>query len=306
MGTGLTIMGLPEGSVTVSAAELRRNFGVWQERAHSGPIVVIRHGKPRLVLSSAAQFFQAPSEPQANKESAVLSAYAGIPDHSTEALLVMNRELKVLAVNRVFEDLAGRHASNMIGRPGPELFAPGSVPVVSGHFRHALHTGMAVQFDMPSALVEGRHYALSVFPHAEGIAALIVNRTAEVALRDELEACRNLAAGVAMAADIGHARVNLRGMIEDATPQFSRILAADPAGGSPLPFTEMVVAPQRRQAVEALDRVLMGGAATRLETVLETREGQVRPVVAVLAPIWRGPVVKGATLVIQPRAHVQA
>jgi PAS domain-containing protein len=303
MGTGLTILGLPEGSVTVSAAELRRNFGAWQERAFAGPIVVIRHGKPRLVLSSAAQFFQASSPgPQANKESAVLSAYAGIPDHSTEALLVMNRELKVLAVNRVFEDLAGRHASNMIGRSGPELFAAGCEPVVSGHFRHALQTGMAVQFDMPSALVEGRHYAFSIFPHADGIAALIVNRTAEVALRDELEACRSLAAGFAMAADIGHARINLRGMIEDETPQFRRILAADPTAGLPLPFTEMIVASQRRQTIEALDRVLMGGAATRLETTLETRDGgQTLPVVVVLAPIWRGPIVKGATLVIQPR-----
>lgn len=47
----------PEDAITVSAAELRRNFGVWQERAFSAPVVVARHGKPRLVLSSAERYF---------------------------------------------------------------------------------------------------------------------------------------------------------------------------------------------------------------------------------------------------------
>lgn len=304
MGMGLTITGLPPGAVTVSAAELRRNFGVWQERAFANPIVVVRHGKPRLVLSSAQDFFAGAPEPQTSKESGVLSAYAGIPDHSSEALLVMNRDLRVLVVNRVFEDLAGLHASNMIGRPGADLFAPGCEPVVSGHFRHALQTGMAIQFDMPSALVEGRHYTFNVFPHADGIAALIVNRTAEVALRDELEVCRSLAASFALAVDLAHARVSLRGLVEEPSPQFTRLMGLDPTR-PPLPFIEMVAEARRRQAAEALDRVLAGGPAVRLETALEGRE-DISAVVAVLAPIWRGPAVKGATLVVQPRIQTQA
>jgi PAS domain-containing protein len=304
MGMALTITGLPPGAVTVSAAELRRNFGVWQERAFANPVVVIRHGKPRLVLSSAQEFFAGEPEPQAAKESGVLSAYAGIPDHSSEALLVMDRDLRVLTVNRVFEDLAGRHASNMVGRPGADLFAPGCEPVVAGHFRHALHTGMAVQFDMPSALVEGRHYAFSVFPHADGIAALIVNRTAEVALRDELEASRSLATSFALAVDLAHARLNLRGLVEDPSPQFIRLMGLDAATPAP-PFIDMVAQSRRRQAAEALDRVLAGGPAVRLETALEGRESPL-PTIAVMAPIWRGPAVKGATLVVQPHLHAQA
>lgn len=299
MGTGLTMFALPAGSVTVSAAELRRNFGVWQERAFANPVVVVRHGKPRLVLSSAAEFFSEAQAPQDTKEAAVLSACAGIPDHSTEALLVMNREMRVLAVNRIFEDLAGRHASNLIGRTGPELFAAGCEPIVSGHFRHALQTGAPVQFEIPAAMVEGRHYGFSVFPHADGIAALIVNRTTEAALREELETYRSLTAGVALAVNIAHARLNLRGMVEEASPQFGRMLGLDPTARFDIPFPEMIVPEVRAQTVAILDRVMSGAAATSLATAFIGKGGEAVQMTASLAPIWRGPLVKGVTVVIQ-------
>lgn len=36
---------------TVSAADVIRNFGLWQERALAGPITITHHGRARTVLS---------------------------------------------------------------------------------------------------------------------------------------------------------------------------------------------------------------------------------------------------------------
>lgn len=298
MGAALGGINLPEGSVTVSAAELRRNFGVWQERAFASPIVVVRHGKPRLVLSSAAQFFAEASGANASQDAAILNAYAGIPEHSSEALVVLNRDLNVLAVNRILEDLAGRHASNIVGRPVIELFSDPARDLVMGHLKHVLYSGTPAQFDVPSVLVEGRHYGFSVFPHAHGVAALIVNRSGEAALRDELETYRSLAAGVALAVDLAHLRLNARGAVEDANSHFARITGLRDAASARPPFLDLVAVQNRPQAADALDVVLAGGAPQRLQIALLGAERSLA-VDLTLSPIWRGPAIKGATAILQ-------
>ena len=49
-----TMVQLPQ--VTTTAADLNRNFGLWQDRAMSEPILVTHHGRPRSVLVSAEDY----------------------------------------------------------------------------------------------------------------------------------------------------------------------------------------------------------------------------------------------------------
>lgn len=37
----------------VTAGEISRNFGQWQDVALSGPVIVTHHGRPRVVMTSA-------------------------------------------------------------------------------------------------------------------------------------------------------------------------------------------------------------------------------------------------------------
>lgn len=41
---------------TVKASELQKNFGLWHDRTHDGPIGVSRYGRTTAYLISAAQF----------------------------------------------------------------------------------------------------------------------------------------------------------------------------------------------------------------------------------------------------------
>jgi prevent-host-death family protein len=42
--------------IAVPAAELTRNFGLWQDRTAQGPVFVTNHGRPRVVLLSMDDF----------------------------------------------------------------------------------------------------------------------------------------------------------------------------------------------------------------------------------------------------------
>ncbi|THD77718.1 MAG: PAS domain-containing protein [Phenylobacterium sp.] len=280
----------PSDALTVSAVELRRNFGVWQERAFAQPVVVVRHGKPRLVLSSAERFLNSSGQADA----ALQSAVAAIPEHSSEAFLVLDRDLRLLAANHVFEDMAGRQAARMVGRTWSELFPAQAESIVTGHFRHVLLTGASLRFDMPSALLEGRHYEFSVFPHSGGIAALVVNRTAEQAMRRELEDCRSLAAAVAMVPHAGQIKINLRGAIYAASPQLRAITGLDPDASPHVPFTDALHPDERPRMSEVLDAALSAGRSARLPTALLTAAGDAAPIDLVLTTVWRGAAADGA------------
>jgi len=278
---------------TVSAADLRRNFGVWQERAFSMPVVVAKHGKPRLVLASAEHYASAGGG-GLEGTNLVSNAIAAVPEHSSEALLVMDRDLRVLAVNRVFEDMAGRAGARLMGHSWRDVFPETAHLTIGEHFRHVLRTGASVQFEASAAMVEGRHYAFSVFPHEHGIAALIANRTAEAEMRQQIEEYRSLAASFAVVPDAAYVRVNLRAFVEAASPQFANLMGFDPMARPHLPFAELLAPDSRVEALERLDDVLSGGRPARFTIAMQNAAGDAVSVKMALAPIWRGSAPTGA------------
>lgn len=289
-----------DSSLMVSAAELRRNFGLWQERAFAAPVIVARHGKPRLVLSSAERFFDPAMAPGAAAPGDPLAdVFAAIPAHSSEALMILDRDLRILAVNGVFEDMAGRGAARLVGRLWREQFSEGASAAIAEHLRHVLRTGAAVQFESAAALVEGRHYRFTAFPHALGVAALIVNRTAETIMENELEQHRSLAASFALTPIAGYLRINLRGRVWGASPQVRDILGYDLDAEAQLSFAE-IAAPQDRPALlRAADEVLSGGEPRRLCLSLLTKDGEQRRAAVSLATLWRDHRPDGATACFQ-------
>ena len=229
------------------------------------------------------------------------SAIAAIPEHSSEALLVLDHQLTILAVNRVFEDMVGRHASRLVGHSWAEVFPKTADSVVGAQLRHVFRTGAAVQFEAPSAVIEGRHYAFTAYPHEHGVAALIVNRTAEFALRDQLEEYRGVAATFALLGDAAYVRLNLRGFVEGGSPQVAQLLGIDPKARPHTPFADLLEPDCRVATLERLDVILAGGEASRAPAILRGRDGRVIPVSLAIAPIWRGPAADGAAPVSRAR-----
>lgn len=276
---------------TVSAADLRRNFGVWQARASAAPLAVARHGRPRLVLASVEHYL---ALAQGRPTGRTCSAMAAIPEHSSEALLVLDRDLRILAVNRLFEDMVGSPAARLVGQAWAELFPDAARTVIADQMRHVLRTGAAVRFEAPAIQANGRRYDFSLFAHEHGVAALIVDRTVEAELREQIEEYRSLVSSFAVVPDAGYVRVNLRGFIEAASPQVPRLLGFDPAERPHRLLTDLLCADARIEALERLDEVLTGGRPARFPVAMMNAAGEAVAVKLALAPIWRGATPAGA------------
>lgn len=276
-------------SLTVSTAELRRNFGLWQERAFAAPVIVARHGRPRLVLSSAEQFFSqgVQTEKSTRPDDPLADVFSALPAHTSEALMILDRDMRILAVNSVFEDLVGRGAARLVGRLWLDQFPESASAPVTAHLRHVLLTGASVQFESPSALVEGRHYRFTAFPHALGVAALILNRTAETLMARELEEHRSLAAAIALAPIAGYLKINLRGLVHGASPQVEDLVGFRLNADARLSLLQITAPGDRDPLLRALDEVLSGGESRRLSAALLTRDGDLVPVAMSLATVWR-------------------
>ena len=78
----------------VTAGEISRNFGQWQDRALGGPVIVTHHGRPRVVLVSA-DYYSASKEdhsfhPREDNEPSIETGQHAILDHVTEAFMAVN------------------------------------------------------------------------------------------------------------------------------------------------------------------------------------------------------------------------
>ena len=49
-------MDVQRTTTVATAAEVCRNFGLWQDRAMRGPVTVTNHGRPKTVLLSVDDF----------------------------------------------------------------------------------------------------------------------------------------------------------------------------------------------------------------------------------------------------------
>lgn len=285
-------------TTTVSAAELRRNFGLWQQRAFAEPILIARHGKANLVLSSARQFF-GEGQDQDELSEAVQAAIAALPAHSQSAFIALDRDLRIVAANNLVEDGVRRPISDLIGRLWEDVF-PNSVNSAVGiHLRLVLQTSETVRFESTSH--DGlRHYDCSVFPHAHGVAALLTNRTVEHAAREEVARARSLAAAMGALGKLAHLTLNIRGVIETASPQFKVIAGLDPVDTvHKTRFSDLLRLSDRQAATDALESVLSEGRTLAFRATLLSANGDSRPVEIALAPIWRNAVTEGATAVLK-------
>src|SRR4051794_36060592 len=98
---------MPSSQFETTAAEISRNFGQWQDRALQAPVRVTHHGRPRVVIVSAAEFerlltdreesFESPSWTAAAKDAE--GALATLMDGMAEGFIALDANLRITAAN---------------------------------------------------------------------------------------------------------------------------------------------------------------------------------------------------------------
>ena len=285
----------------VTAGEISRNFGQWQDRALSGPVIVTHHGRPRVVLISADHYSTWRDEPVGAPDQEQTSfeiSRSAILDHMAEAFVALDAQLNVVAVNHVLEALAGLSATQIVGRSWEPLFPVAARSMVGEQVRRTLRTGEALDFEIQGDGPGQRRYAIRAFPHPEGVALLIRNRTAEREMQHQLREAAALSAALALSSEVSTLRLNARGIIETVDARFTDMVgfSAEELRACALP--DLVRPRDRAELRSALNAVLQGGAPIRLTTSLVLRDGGEAPVELALASVMQDLAPDGLVAVI--------
>ncbi len=285
----------------VTAGEISRNFGQWQDVALTGPVIITHHGRPRVVLLSAERFASWNDAPEAGAnfgDQTAETCREALLEHTTEGFIALDHALRVTKVNPVFEALAARSAGQLVGANWSELFPLAPQAVIAEQMRRVLRTGEAVEFEADSTVQPGRCYGVRVFPYPGGVAALFVNRTEEHSLRGRLGHARAMRAATAALPRLAVARLNIRGVLAEMDDDFLRLAGFSSAELLDCRLTDIVRPSDRRPLTQALEKVLQGGPAARMTAALLVKAGDERPVELSLAPILHDGAADGVMVLI--------
>ena len=162
----------------VTASELVRHFGLWQERASQAPVYVLFRGRPRLVLTSieVMEALLAPHLPE--RDTPALDA-AALLDLVRDMVVIADADLRILAASRT----ARGYFSEAVA-PGAALDAlvpSGARDVLLNTLRHVRAAAVAQTVDLPSPRPGGGLLTLTIEPHRRAVAVLAVDITASPA-----------------------------------------------------------------------------------------------------------------------------
>jgi len=206
-----------EDNNTVTAAEIIRNFGLWQAKALTEPVVVTHHGRPRLVLQSVESFEQArqPAVPAAaapaEDEAAVI--FPSLLNHMTEAFAAYDAELRIVEMNLAYTRFFDLNRDDVIGRTFLEIFPDAERSITHDRLQRAVRTGQSFQFETQSTVQKGRRIAVNIFPYRGGVGLLFTNTTDLARLSDNQDSYAALCEALCVHPAVAAARLDSRGRI---------------------------------------------------------------------------------------------
>lgn len=292
------------GQTMVSSAELVRQFGRWQDEAASQPVLVTHHGRGRVVLVSAAHY------------DALVSAQAGrapgdtgpaghavteLMEHIDQGFIAFDRNMTVLEINRAACCFLKTEREAVLGRKLDERLPGIEETFGYASLTRASRSGTISTFEMPSFVYEGRWLLFQTFPFRDGAACLFRDITDELENRRRADAKTATLAALAVHGGMGRAKLSVRGTFNTVDPAFAALAGFLPEGLARARLIDIVAPHCRALASDAIETVLNGGDAQRVDVALLTREGAERPVRIGLAALRNHDGPAGAVAVMSAR-----
>lgn len=294
--------GPDEEPVFVTAGEIARNFGRWQDEAARGPVIVTHHGRPRVVFLSADTFtgYAKTSSDGETPEVAFEARLNAVLGHSTEGFFALDHAMTIIGVNRVFEDFFGLAASQMIGRPYAEVFSGADRTPAWEQFQRVLRTGEPCEFELHSKIRIGTILDVRAFPYAGGMGALFINRTEERTMAEKLRGVAALEQALKAADHAGIIELNVRGGIVAASRAFERLTSFGPGELARCRLIDLLVPRTRPDVVAAIEAALNGEGPQSAVAVVLGRDGKETAVKMGIAALEDQHQISGAKVVILP------
>lgn len=295
----------PNANNVVTASDLVRHFGLWQERASRTPVYVLHRGRVRHVLTSI-ETMDALCAPIAASD----GAEGGLPDQALldlvdDMVVLVDRDLRIITAS-----LPARRYFGDAVRPGQlidQLTANQRAPHMRSAAAQVIATGHSDVIDI-AAPYPGRLLSCTISPFPGVRAALIlrdVTQTEELAkargwARAKAEAARATGICVTM-------RINLRGYVDNPDAVVASFLGTDCAALSSVRFVGLVAMPARVAVGTAIEQVITTGEPTTIDAPMIYHGASAHQMRIGLAPVRTGSAIEGvAALLVDMQAFQQA
>lgn len=279
----------------VTASDLVRHFGVWQERAARAPVYIMHRGRPRHVLTSI-DVMNALCAPHESSDAGPARPVEALLDFTTDQLLLTDEALRVTAIS-----LPARRLFAGDARPGVSLDRLVAVPIqplLVDAARRVIASGTPETLDVTIDRYPGRRYDATLAPHGDGLAILL----ADASLADEMaaiRATRQAFDGALIAATgVATARINLRGYLDSATESLGAMTGLGLDSLTSVRFVSLVDIASRPALGDAIETVIAGRGALGLGAVLLVNRGAPLPVRIGLSAIRLGAGVTGVAALV--------
>lgn len=243
----------------VTASQLVRNFGVWQDRALGDPVYILHRGRPRLALASI-DFLErlTRSALQASDPDAPLIEAFDMP------VLVFDAHGEMVASNRAAIGYFG------LDRPRARFGASQCGPVEAIIVQMAARVARQRIGERSDARPPGSdiRVEISAYPAGDRVVVVVADISARSAARSQAARIAATEAAIGAQTGVASARLNLRGYIDGAAPSLECMAGVSAAQLATTRFASLFDVRTRVGVTDAIERILRGGAPERIAATL--------------------------------------
>lgn len=287
----------------VSAADFIRGFANWRLQSARKPVVVTHHGKDAHVLISFDDYRRLDGD-AANTTIAVAdmlqASLAGLIESIRDAVILINPQWRIAALNPVASDMMEAPAARLIGQDLTVAAPSLKDSLVFHHILRLIDHRERFSGDVPDVLRPRQWLHVDLVPVPIGGAIILRDVSvamAEFAAGDARQATLN---AVEVDGGIGHARISVRETVEAANEMLTGLLGVDVPAIRRVRFSALLAVGQRSAFVEALESVFRSGEPARVASQMVTRDGSIIEVNLSIAEV-RGPYASDGAVVLVTR-----
>lgn len=275
----------------VTASELVRQFGRWQDRAQRAPVYILHRGRPRLVLTSL-DLMDALCTPHGGGEAASQRRLEALLDGLREAAVVLDGDGRIVAAGR-----AARAGFGVVAGDPATALAPGD-PFLAAALDRVAAARVAETIVL---LRHEREHECALEPFTGGVAVFLRDVTA--AQVQHRLAATAAALDEAARADgaVATARIGLRGYLEAPEPALCSMTGVNAEALARARFVALLSVDSRVAVGDAIEAAI-AGRATALDATLLVNRGAALPIRVALAPIRGLRAVEAVAAVLRARA----
>jgi len=296
-------------AISVSAAEISRNFGHWQDRAIAGPVVITHHGRARVVLISAEHFATwdgVKDKAESNdQDSAFEIRLSTVLDHIGEGFFALDDHLRFTSVNSVACAFFGQNSNRLIGYSIVERFPKLDGSMLLDRIKRVERTGMDLTFEGSLSAFPDRFIEVKIFPYPSGVGAIVKNLTErKIEERSNIEA-KSFTEVFSLSTSIGYVKINIRGFPTNCSDSIYQMTGLDCDQICHARFAELFPVSERNSVQKSLEEALQYGQSTMLRSKMYSKGERDVDVELSIAPIVNDMGVSGALILTHFAAEIE-